>query len=398
MTSVAAGDLARLPARVNRSAGVPPAVARASRPRRRMPSQSSGLSRQSSADLPRGTYLVKLTCLRRAHDESQVLRCRDAEPNSYGRTTLVAIYLGIDGGGSKTSCLIGDETSVLGTGTGAASNVVRVGEAQARESLASAIRQACTVANLEPSEIGSVCVGLAGAARPEISELVRAHRLGSSFPAKSSAEIEVVGDMVIALEAAFGERPGRDRDRRHRLDRLWTQLRRSDCARRRLGIRHLRRGIRPLDRPHRRGRRARRMGRESGTGRAPDRDSDEILAPAKPSSNWCRPPTPRRRRILRRFFPPCFRSADSGDRIARDVLTQAGTHLANLAGILLRRLFPNSEAVPVAMSGGVFGSSALVRQVFYNSLRSGHPDAVLNPNVIEPVRGALELARKGAAK
>ncbi|MGC2185158.1 MAG: BadF/BadG/BcrA/BcrD ATPase family protein, partial [Terriglobales bacterium] len=77
----------------------------------------------------------------------------------------MAIYLGIDGGGSKTSCLIGDETSVLGTGTGAASNVVRVGEAQARESLASAIRQACTVANLNPSEISSVCVGLAGAAR-----------------------------------------------------------------------------------------------------------------------------------------------------------------------------------------------------------------------------------------
>ena len=50
------------------------------------------------------------------------------------------------------------------------------------------------------------------------------------------------------------------------------------------------------------------------------------------------------------------------------------------------------------MSGGVFGSSALVRQVFYNSLRSRHPDAVINPNVIEPVRGALELARKGAAK
>ena len=84
----------------------------------------------------------------------------------------MAIYLGIDGGGSKTSCLIGDETTVLGAGTGGPSNVVRVGEAQARESLTTAIRQACTVANLEPSQISSVCVGLAGAARPEISELV----------------------------------------------------------------------------------------------------------------------------------------------------------------------------------------------------------------------------------
>ena len=116
---------------------------------------------------------------------------------------LVAIYLGIDGGGSKTSCLIGDETSVLGTGTGGASNVVRVGEAQARESLASAIRQACTVANLNPSQISSVCVGLAGAARTEISELVK--RIVSELvPGK----VKVVGDNVIALEAAFGGGPG----------------------------------------------------------------------------------------------------------------------------------------------------------------------------------------------
>ena len=97
------------------------------------------------------------------------------------------------------------------------------------------------------------------------------------------------------------------------------------------------------------------------------------------------------------LFPAVLSLADSGDRIARDVLTQAGTQLAQpgrnpASGACFRM----PSAVPVAMSGGVFGSSALVRQVFYNSLRSGHPDAVINPNVIEPVRGALELARKGA--
>ena len=97
------------------------------------------------------------------------------------------------------------------------------------------------------------------------------------------------------------------------------------------------------------------------------------------------------------LFPAVLWLADSGDRLARDVLTQAGIQLGHLAGILLRRLFPDSGAVPVAMSGGVFGSSALVRQVFYNSLHSGRPDVVINPTVIEPVRGALELARKSAA-
>jgi hypothetical protein len=36
--------------------------------------------------------------------------------------------------------------------------------------------------------------------------------------------------------------------------------------------------------------------------------------------------------------------------------------------------------------------------VFYNRMRREHPDAAINPNVIEPVRGALALARKAAAK
>ena len=45
------------------------------------------------------------------------------------------------------------------------------------------------------------------------------------------------------------------------------------------------------------------------------------------------------------------------------------------------------------MSGGVFANSALVRQVFYNDLMAEFPRVAVNANAIEPVRGALELAR-----
>src|SRR6266571_1138116 len=85
-----------------------------------------------------------------------------------------------------------------------------------------------------------------------------------------------------------------------------------------------------------------------------------------------------------------------GDSLARSILTQAGTELARLAKIVIRRLFPDGDQVPVAMSGGVFSNCALVRQVFYNSLRSEYPNCPVNPAMIEAVRGALELARKGA--
>ena len=85
----------------------------------------------------------------------------------------MAIYLGIDGGGSKTTCLIGDESSVLGSASAGGSNVVRVGEVRAGEALEAAIRQACAAANVAPSEIRRTCVGMSGGARRETNEIVR---------------------------------------------------------------------------------------------------------------------------------------------------------------------------------------------------------------------------------
>jgi N-acetylglucosamine kinase-like BadF-type ATPase len=93
------------------------------------------------------------------------------------------------------------------------------------------------------------------------------------------------------------------------------------------------------------------------------------------------------------LVPSVLGAADAGDALARTVITQAGTELATLAKIVIRRIFENQANVPVAMSGGVFRNSALVRQVFYNSVRSEHPDAKISSGVIDPVKGALALAR-----
>src|SRR3989449_9405871 len=113
------------------------------------------------------------------------------------------IFLGIDGGATKTSCLVGDEKSVLGSGASGSSNLIRVGEAQARESLTTAIHQACAAARVSPAQIHKTCVGLAGAARPEISSAARRVMLEIV-----GGEVQIVGDTIIALEAAFGRGPG----------------------------------------------------------------------------------------------------------------------------------------------------------------------------------------------
>jgi hypothetical protein len=51
----------------------------------------------------------------------------------------------------------------------------------------------------------------------------------------------------------------------------------------------------------------------------------------------------------------------------------------------------------MAMVGGVFRHAMLVREVFYNEVRRAHPHVVLNSEVVDPVHGALQLARRGAA-
>jgi N-acetylglucosamine kinase-like BadF-type ATPase len=300
----------------------------------------------------------------------------------------VAIFLGVDGGGSKTSCVIGDETTLLGSGTAAGSNLIRVGETRTREALAAAIRQACAVANVNATQIQRTCVGVAGAARPEISDIVR--RLVSELV---SGEIEVVGDMVIAVEAAFGSGPGviviagtgsiaYGRNSQGETARAggWGFAVSDEGSGHWIGRAAVAAAMRACD-----------------EGQSPlllqaimkawglaTREQLVLAANASPAPDFSG------------LLSAVLSAADSGDTLSRTILTQAGAELAALAKIVIRRLFPGAGTVPVAMSGGVFRSCAVVRQVFYNSLRSEYADAVVNATVIEPVRGALERARRGA--
>jgi glucosamine kinase len=318
--------------------------------------------------------------------------CEPARPTAdsgrYGRTTLVAIFLGIDGGGSKTSCLIGDEHSVLGSGAAAGSNVVRVGEAQARAALANAVQQACAGAKINPSQISRTCIGLAGAARPGMSELVR--RMMAEIV---SGEIQVTGDMVITLEAAFGPGPGviviagtgsiaYGRDAKGEIARAggWGFAVSDEGSGHWIGQTAISWALRARDQ----GKSAEIFGRIL---KAWHLETDEQLILA---ANATPPPN------FAALFPVVLSAAESGDAVAVEILTKAGGELADLAGIVMRRIFSDAEGVPVAMSGGVFGNSAQVREVFYNRLSSEFSGIVLNENVVEPVVGALELARRGA--
>jgi glucosamine kinase len=301
----------------------------------------------------------------------------------------VAFYLGIDGGGTKTRCALGDETRTLGTAIAGASNVIRVGEALARESLHASVREACAAARIIPDRIASICIGAAGAARPEVSGKIQ-NILAELTP----ASIEVVGDTLIALEAAFGIGPGvivisgtgsiaYGRDATGRTCRAggWGYAISDEGSGHGIGHRSISAILRA---------------RDAGQYTALEpmvlvawhlQTFDELVQAA----NSQPPPD------FPRLFPVVLKAAAEGDSSARALLADAGTQLAGLTANVIERLTPHSPHVPVAMTGSVFRQSTEVRQVFYNSLQGRFPGLEVRSDLVEPVEGALARARRTGA-
>src|SRR5215469_15893831 len=113
--------------------------------------------------------------------------------------------LGFDGGGTKTDCVLLDESgAIAGQGRGGPANPLRVGYDQAFASLREAGAQAISAAKIRTTGVTRVCAGLAGAGRKSVIRRMMVF-LAQEFPA---ALTQVATDYEIALEAAAGSGPG----------------------------------------------------------------------------------------------------------------------------------------------------------------------------------------------
>lgn len=302
----------------------------------------------------------------------------------------MSLYLGIDGGGSKTVCAIADDAVVLGQATTGGCNVVRLGEETARANLQGAIRQACDTAHVRPGDIDSSTIGVAGAA--SVAAVATAVRRAAADA--GLRETDVVGDNVIAMEAAFAGLPG-----------VVVMA----------GTGSIAFGRNP------RGETARAGGygfavSDEGSGhwigralvaaalRAHDHHREELLNAVV--AQWS---VDGRDALVRKanenpppdfaqLFPLALKAASSGDPAAVSVMQSAGRELAALASTVLSSLWDDHKPVRIALGGGVFANAALIRKTFYLALRESHPAVAVNFRPIEPVAGALWLARRKAMK
>jgi len=285
---------------------------------------------------------------------------------------------------------MGDDSRLLAVATAGPSNIVRVGEAQARESLRQAVMQACAAAGIAPSEVSRSCIGGSGAAHPELAATVR--RLLAEI---LSSPVDVVGDMEVALEAAFNTGPGviviagtgsiaYGRDDRGKTARAggWGFAIGDEGSAHWIGRTAVNAVFRASD--------------------SSDDAGEPSLAKAL-FKVWGVTSLPDLARAANSIPPPDFAALSpavfaSDDVIAEAVLRRAGRELAEIAAVVSRRLFPkeSTDAVPVAMTGGVFRHAARVREAFYNELRTREPRSQVMPQVVDPVEGALRMARRAA--
>jgi N-acetylglucosamine kinase-like BadF-type ATPase len=299
--------------------------------------------------------------------------------------------LGIDGGGSKTAAALSDGQSVLGTHTTGGCNLNVVSSENARLALREAVQGVLSAAGVPATAVTAVCAGVAGTASSENAAKI-SDILAELLP---RASVQVVPDVIIALEAAFSGGPGLvcicgtgsiafGRNERGESARAggWGRLISDEGSGHWIGQCAVKQSLRALD-----------MGRSSTlvTG---------IM------EHW---QVVTREHLLQRchrellpgfadLFPIVLAAAEGADPLASEILTAAGFELARMAQVVLRRLWVCRTRTEIAITGGVFHNSPHIRSVFANVIRNDRPEVRVEFSDRQPFEGALYLAQQAWSK
>ena len=302
----------------------------------------------------------------------------------------MALFLGVDGGQSSTTALIGDETGrVLGTGTGGPCN--HVGTAEGRLKLTRAVNEsvsaACTDAGLDHSQayFEAACFGMSGGPDDKeaiLSEILLAKKLLVTHDALIALLGATAGEPGVVTIAgtgsiAFGRNAGSETARAGG----WGFVFGDEGS----GFDIVRQAVRAA------------LRYEEGWG--PKTALQTMLLQATGAANvneamhrlytdeWPRPRAASLAKLVNSV-------AVEGDTVARDILLSAAQQLAMLAGTVRRRLFQPGDAVTVCYIGGVFESRILFER--FRQLVELDENSRCQPPRYGPAAGALLEAYRAA--
>lgn len=119
-------------------------------------------------------------------------------------------FIGIDGGGTKTKCILADENlNIIYQTTGGPSNFLMLGNEKVSETLFQLVKECLEQNNVILDNVGMILLGTTGGGRRNDAESLEKYFI-EYFQSKSSQKIrfKVESDARIALEGAFSGNAG----------------------------------------------------------------------------------------------------------------------------------------------------------------------------------------------
>ena len=301
----------------------------------------------------------------------------------------MAYWLGFDGGGTKTDCVVlNSNGEIVGEGHGGPSNALRCGYDAAFHSLVEAASEALKAARLQPGDVTGVCAGLAGAGQRSVIRRVTVF-LMHEF---SRAAVQVTTDLDVALEAAVGLEPGVV---------LIAGTGSAAYGRNAAGETARSGGYGPWigdeGSAYEIGRRA-----VGAVARARDMGAPvTLLAELIPATLKCPDWEALMERIAKdpdsvfpKLFPAVAEAANSEDSSALEILFASAIGLGNLAMTVVRRLELKDREFTLVKCGGVFGRSRKLDELLDSVLASGAPRVRISIQQISPAMGAARIAER----
>jgi glucosamine kinase len=312
--------------------------------------------------------------------------------NSPGPNTRY--FLGLDGGGTKTECVLADaEGNVLARSFAGASNPLRAGYTRAWFALSEAGDAVMRRQKLRAKDISGVCAGLGGAGRASVVNRTTTF-FERSYP---NATVRVTTDLEVGLDAAFGASEGIlllagtgsaafGRDSSGHTARAggrgpWFSDEGSAFDIGRAAVRAV-----ALFEEH----------------RGPATALSKKVLSWNDSGNWdvlLDQIAKNADDVFPKIFPLVAQIADRGDAVAREILSSAAGSLAELARCVASDLGWLEREIPVAKLGGVYGRSKFFDAEIDAALARSLPRAHAVLVETSPAEAAARMAiRLGAAK
>jgi glucosamine kinase len=308
-------------------------------------------------------------------------------------------FLAIDAGGTKTQCLLADDTRILARASTGTVKLMRVSEAEATARLQAMLKEVAASANISLSQITRTCFGLAGLSSPAVRAWAT-----HTVSALVSGELILCGDEEIALDAAFTGGPGiliiagtgSNAIGRSVTGNLfgaggWGPVLGDEGSGYWIGLEAIRAALRAQDRIGLGG---------SSTGLLREIEAHwnltslgELIAVAnqRAPSPGTLPPD------FASLAPVVARCSEHGDSLAAGILERAGEELTDLVTLVFHKMTAPPESAPpeigVAFTGSVLAHIAPVRAAMAARLTLSLPTARLIASPVDPLDGALWRAR-----